>query len=402
MINATNCLREPFYPTGTKMTQIKKVIVIGQRFGRLIVLEKGKSVPGGKTVKRLWGTWKCQCDCGNIISVKTTHLNKGQVKSCGCLLTEYGRTLKPGQKFNRLTTVSYKEGRWVCICECGNTTNSISTHSLISGNTKSCGCWNEEVQSQKAYKLIEGRRQYEPQIASARRVWKRYCWRDNQCLDFDNFLKISQQNCFYCGIKPSTQFNNFDHTNGSIKSIKEGLFIYNGMDRIDSGKHHTTDNVLPCCTLCNRSKSNCSIEDFLYRVNNLQVKDFIPIIMTEIDIPIDGSLLTSLNCVFENYQDGYLTIEEYYTLSQMNCFYCNIPPSNIFNKAKTDKKASLKAKENGKYIYNGLDRVNSNLPHSKDNVVPCCKYCNWSKGNLTLEDFHSWIKRIQAYQASKK
>ena len=29
--------------------------------------------------------WKCQCDCGNITSVRTEHLSQGHIKSCGCL-----------------------------------------------------------------------------------------------------------------------------------------------------------------------------------------------------------------------------------------------------------------------------------------------------------------------------
>jgi hypothetical protein len=50
-----------------------------------------------------------------------------------------------GQRFNRLT-VSHAVGRnkhnhivWLCICDCGNETK-VTTQSLTSNNTKSCGC----------------------------------------------------------------------------------------------------------------------------------------------------------------------------------------------------------------------------------------------------------------------
>jgi hypothetical protein len=63
-----------------------------------------------------------------------------------------------GFKFNRLTVLSYYDNtkagkaRWLCECDCGRYSIAISS-ALISGTTKSCGCWNLEVQTEKAYKL---------------------------------------------------------------------------------------------------------------------------------------------------------------------------------------------------------------------------------------------------------
>ena len=96
-----------------------------------------------------------------------------------------------------------------------------------------------------------------------------------------------------------------------------------------------------------------------------------------------------------------MNVEEYYSISQMNCFYCEGKPNNIFNKPKTDKKSSKKAKLTKGFVYNGLDRVNNNLSHIKENVVPCCKYCNFAKSKLTLNEFQEWIIRIQIYQKNK-
>lgn len=50
-----------------------------------------------------------------------------------------------GQRFGRLTAIEYvghdkhKNAVWKCKCDCGKYTN-VSTHSLKSGHTKSCGC----------------------------------------------------------------------------------------------------------------------------------------------------------------------------------------------------------------------------------------------------------------------
>lgn len=55
--------------------------LVGQKFGKLTVLEfDGKSK---------WNRirFKCQCDCGVIVSVQSNHLISGRIKSCGCLLS---------------------------------------------------------------------------------------------------------------------------------------------------------------------------------------------------------------------------------------------------------------------------------------------------------------------------
>lgn len=309
-----------------------------------------------------------------------------------------------GQKFGRLTALSFINGKWNCICDCENTLKVEGSH-LTNGNTKSCGCLKADNLILRAYKLADGKRKFEPRIASARRVWKNtYCYRDPNCIEFDKFLIISQQNCFYCGIKPNTEYNYFAtaSSRSSKNAQQEGLFIYNGMDRIDSSKSHTIDNIVSACMICNRAKNDRSTEDFSLWINNLKSIDFKPIDIIKISFPINGSLATSIKCVFYNHKnDTDLTVEEYYSISQMNCFYCDNSPSNLFNNAKKDKNSSTKAKENGNYIYNGIDRIDVNLPHNKNNIVPCCYYCNFAKNKLSLSEFQSWIKSIQQFQKKK-
>lgn len=52
----------------------------GQRFGKLVVLEIDHERTNRKTY------WKCQCDCGNIKSVRSDSL--GIINSCGCIKKE--------------------------------------------------------------------------------------------------------------------------------------------------------------------------------------------------------------------------------------------------------------------------------------------------------------------------
>lgn len=68
--------------------------LVGKRFSRLVVLGEAKNrlSPGGQTMAH----WRCRCDCGKKTVVRSSHLNGGTTRSCGCLLTE-NLTLK-GEK----------------------------------------------------------------------------------------------------------------------------------------------------------------------------------------------------------------------------------------------------------------------------------------------------------------
>ena len=115
----------------------------GQRFGRLkVICDTGER-------KHNHVVWKCDCDCGKTIQTTTKQLNSGKIHSCGCLRKEVTSRTKSkeltGQRFGKLTVITRVEERrcgglvWLCKCDCGNTTLSI-TSNLTSGNSKSCGC----------------------------------------------------------------------------------------------------------------------------------------------------------------------------------------------------------------------------------------------------------------------
>jgi hypothetical protein len=57
-----------------------------------------------------------------------------------------------GEKFGRLTVISYKnKGHWECLCDCGNT-SYVYTGSLRRGFTNSCGCIHKEQLSARVTK----------------------------------------------------------------------------------------------------------------------------------------------------------------------------------------------------------------------------------------------------------
>lgn len=78
----------------------------GQRFGRLLVLGRDST----KNKKEAY--WNCQCDCGNTKSIRSSALRGGQTKSCGCYNNENRVNIGKnnannliGQKFERLTVI---------------------------------------------------------------------------------------------------------------------------------------------------------------------------------------------------------------------------------------------------------------------------------------------------------
>lgn len=91
--------------------------------------------------------------------------------------------------------------------------------------------------------------------------------------------------------------------------------------------------------------------------------------------------------------DFELSKDEFRKLTKSNCHYCGSPP--IGNKlTRTGNRESI-------YVYNGIDRIDSDKGYTLDNVVPCCSICNHAKNNMSYKDFLEWIKRLVAYTRSK-
>lgn len=67
-----------------------------------------------------------------------------------------------------------------------------------------------------------------------------------------------------------------------------------------------------------------------------------------------------------------------------NCFYCGEPPKNkVFS---TNRKNFIEV--------NGIDRIDNDKDYSKENIVTCCKICNYAKRDMTLEDFKQWVTKV--------
>jgi hypothetical protein len=146
-----------------------------------------------------------------------------------------GRKFYNGYKQGLWTIVNYpaKSKKALMRCSCGyETWNFLSN--LSSHNSQGCRKCMLQTPAHRTYLLVL-------RTASRRSIkWN---------ISEEAWVTISQQDCFYCGAKPSNM-------------ITEYGYPYNGLDRIDSNGIYELTNVVSCCKICNRSKSDITQEEF--------------------------------------------------------------------------------------------------------------------------------------------
>ena len=155
-----------------------------------------------------------------------------------------------GMTFNRLTVIQRDKGTrrgvvWKCLCTCGSNI-SVRAYDLKIGKTKSCGCYYRETRH-----IEYG----EATFHSTLRDYKGGAKQRGLSFELteDHFRTLTQKECFYCGDIPR---------NLAKSKSNNGDFTYNGIDRLDSNKGYIITNCVPCCRICNRAKSNLTIEEW--------------------------------------------------------------------------------------------------------------------------------------------
>jgi hypothetical protein len=122
----------------------------GQVFERLTVLRDVGRGKGGYVL------WECQCSCGKLHIVKSSHLLRGNSRSCGCLRNEQNTELHlqdmAGKRFGRWMVLERgpnvgkhngSKVTWLCRCDCG--TEKLVAPRYLNDNSKSCGCLKREL-----------------------------------------------------------------------------------------------------------------------------------------------------------------------------------------------------------------------------------------------------------------
>jgi hypothetical protein len=164
-----------------------------------------------------------------------------------------GSSVQPGERYGRLLVVSFhcvNHHHHKCFlfrCDCGNE-KIITGSSVRNGSIKSCGCLNRDRLRERA--LPGGEIATNQIINIYKQSARKY---DRVCdLTTEQFKSLLESPCFYCGtVKYNTK-----------KIPGHGSFGYNGIDRVDTNKGYTMDNVVPCCKVCNFAKNDMPQDDF--------------------------------------------------------------------------------------------------------------------------------------------
>lgn len=173
-----------------------------QKFGRLTALsDVGISSSNHRN-------WNCLCDCGNHLTTSSANLIRGNVKSCGCLKTRIDLTGKRFGRLiaNRdIGTIANGLNRhvrlWECLCDCGAIVSTRSS-SLLQGRSQSCGCLMRETNRDKI-KLPDGVSGFNSLYSKYRSSAKKRGHSFN--LTSDEFRELTSSNCFYCGVTPAQE-----------------------------------------------------------------------------------------------------------------------------------------------------------------------------------------------------
>lgn len=172
-----------------------------------------------------------------------------------------------GKVFGELTVVRpaskdlYGHSRWVCLCSCGKEC-TVSTTNLRTKHSTSCG-------HLKRFRLRDYVRangptnvkHADPMTKMHNSVLRSYRYgATSRGLDWnltrEQALQMILGNCHFCGSPP----NNLKKrcSGGST----ERPFLYNGLDRLDSAQGYYPENVVTCCRICNRAKSDLPLPEF--------------------------------------------------------------------------------------------------------------------------------------------
>jgi hypothetical protein len=226
----------------------------GLVFNSLSVLKLARVYRAGRHNK-IYRRYLCRCKCGNETEVLENNLKQGAVKSCGCALVKLPEVVA-GDRFYKWTVLSenktyiyengQKQRRMNVICECG-TKGVVSLNSLRLGTSRQCKSHSKK----------------EPMYVLRKRVLNHYKTSAKKRGHIFNLNEIEfhekiQKSCYYCGSPPS-----------NITKLKEMTFVYNGLDRIDSKRGYSIDNVVTACANCNRAKLDLTQQEFFDMIKKI-------------------------------------------------------------------------------------------------------------------------------------
>lgn len=167
----------------------------------------------------------------------------------------FGRLVVTGRAPSKVTPKGQARTYWNCTCDCGATL-SVAAQSLKVGKSKSCGCYRAD-----ALGLPKG--------VAARNIVLRNYKRNARERGFsfdlsdERFFQILQNSCYFCGQPPTNQSRGTPHS---------GVYVYSGVDRLDSSLGYTEGNTVPACKQCNWAKTDLALVEFFEFIRRVYEK----------------------------------------------------------------------------------------------------------------------------------
>lgn len=207
----------------------RAINMIGERYGRLEVVEQSEPV-NGKVM------WKCLCDCGKYIVCDRQSLTYGYKRDCGCRIEENQLI---GKRYGRLVIKNIirqpgEEAKAECICDCGNITIPSLTR-VINNKVKSCGCLVPDI-SQLTH-TTHGKSK-----SRIYKIWKKMNDRCNNPnnKDYDKYGGRGVKICVeWTGEHGAENFINWAYSTGYDENAEKGECT---LDRINVNGNYDPDN----------------------------------------------------------------------------------------------------------------------------------------------------------------
>lgn len=159
------------------------------------------------------------------------------------------------------------KGRFTVLCEClncGEITERRYDH-LVRNNPEHCKkCVKETYRHPE--RMTPLNRHFSNFKSSAKT--RNLLWE----LSLEEFEKVSKENCFYCG-EPAHELRSLSWAGRNKSTYVK--YIANGIDRIDSNKGYSINNIVSCCPTCNIMKNKFSLDVFydkIRKIYNLHLK----------------------------------------------------------------------------------------------------------------------------------
>ena len=173
-----------------------------------------------------------------------------------------------GNKYGRLTVIKMLDEKgnrgqlkYLCKCDCGKS-HIVTGESLRSGKSKSCGCLKKDFIEKNKFKRNMDRENAMLKIQYSHIKRRNASKVFVDIISFNDFCKLSMMKCYYCDAEYSRVIEDRYCEMKEKGKISDTILKINGLDRVDSSKGYTIDNVVPCCTTCNTAKNKMTQKEF--------------------------------------------------------------------------------------------------------------------------------------------